>query len=90
MSLKINVQVCSGTACFVMGGSDLLTVFDYLNADEQKHVLLSAIPCFEHCKVDEQKKPPYVLVDGKLHSKVTMPYLLEVIRENIRMKQSAR
>jgi len=90
MSPKIQVQVCSGTACFVMGGSDLLTVFDYLTAEEQKHVSLSAIPCFEHCRIDENSKPPYVLINGSLHDKVTMPSLLNIIRVIIETKRPAR
>ena len=38
MERKIHLQVCSGTTCFVMGGSDLLTIFDHISLEERERV----------------------------------------------------
>ncbi len=83
MKNKILLQVCSGTACFVMGGSDLLTIFDYLSPQEQEQVALSAVPCFEHCRTDDDLRPPFVTVQGKLYDRMDMEKLLTIIREEI-------
>ncbi len=83
MKRKIQLQVCSGTACFVMGGSDLLTIFEFLTPEERKSVSLAAVPCFEHCRKWEEKRPPYVTVDGEVYDRMDMDKLLKIIRELI-------
>ncbi len=84
MKRKIHLQVCSGTACFVMGGSDLLTVFDFLSPEEREQVSLAAVPCFEHCRTWEKLRPPFVTIDGKLHERMDMDKMLVIIRDLIK------
>ncbi len=80
---RVHLQVCSGTACFVMGGSDLLTVFEYLNPEEQDRVSLAAVPCFEHCRNWKDMRPPFITIDGKLYDHMTMDKMLTLLREII-------
>ncbi len=80
---KILVQICSGTACFVMGGSDLLTLFEYLSPVEREQVSLAAVPCFEHCRAYQDKRPPFVMIDGQTHDRMDMEKLLTEIRKII-------
>lgn len=84
MKRKIHLQVCSGTACFVMGGSDLLTIFEFLTPDERELVSLAAVPCFEHCRTWEDMRPPFVTIDGKLYDRMDMDRMLTIIRELIK------
>ena len=83
MERKIHLQVCSGTTCFVMGGSDLLTIFEHLSLEERERVTLAAVPCFEHCKSWEQSRPPFVTIDGKLYDHMNLEKTVHVIREKI-------
>ncbi len=83
MSKKIKLEVCSGTACFVMGGSDLLTIFEYLTPEEQSGVSLAAVPCFEHCRGGENLRPPFVVVDGTVYDKMSINRLSARLKELI-------
>ena len=83
MDKKIELQVCSGTACFIMGGSDLLTVFEYLTQEERDAVLLRAIPCLDSCKNQEELRPPFIKIDGQLYGRMNMDKLLFLLREKI-------
>lgn len=65
----IVVTVCSGTACYILGGSHLLTLKDHLKPEHARRVMLTGSPCLNHCKDrKEGLRPPYVTVDGQIHS----------------------
>ncbi len=83
MSKKIRLEVCSGTACFVMGGSDLLTIFEYLAPEEQDRVSLAAVPCFEHCRGGNNLRPPFVVVDGTVYDKMSINRLSAMLKDMI-------
>ncbi len=83
MKRKIHLQVCSGTACFIMGGSDLLTVYEYLSPEERDMVSLAAVPCFEHCR-NEELRPPFIVIDGELFDRMNMDRMLLLLREKMK------
>jgi len=83
MSKKIRLEVCSGTACFVMGGSDLLTIFEYLTQEEQDRVSLAAVPCFEHCRGGDNLRPPFVVIDGTVYDKMSINRLSGMLKDMI-------
>ena len=78
----LEVKICSGTACFVMGGADLFKVEEMLSNDEKKKVKFVFVPCLGYCK-DGKKKAPFVVINGELYEKVTADSLLKTIREKI-------
>ena len=78
---SIVVTVCSGTACYILGGSDLLTLKDHLAPDQARRVMLSGAPCLNHCKDrDGEKRPPYVTVDGKLYSGLSLDDFVSLVK----------
>lgn len=83
MSKKVNVKVCCGTACFVMGGSDLLTLDEYLSADEMAQVEFEAVTCLNTCRQSDEEKPPFVTINNEVHNRVNMTTLLALIREKL-------
>ncbi len=84
MKQKIKLKICSGTACFITGGSDLLTIFDYLTPEEQKCVSLMAIPCFEKCEDEKNLRPPLVIIDGIKYEKMTISKLSMILKDKIK------
>lgn len=86
---KINLQVCSGTACFVMGGSDLLSIFDFLQPEDQQHVQLSAIPCFEHCRNGNDLRPPFVVIDEVVYDKMSINNLVSILIGKIKEQKES-
>lgn len=83
MKKKIHLQVCSGTACFVMGGSDLLTLFEFLTDEEKELVSLAAVPCFEHCRTEPDSRPPFIMIDGITYDRMDMDRMVTLLREKL-------
>ena len=80
----IAVTVCTGTACYVLGGSELLTLKDRLPEEYAKCVLLAGSPCLDRCRDRaDGKRPPYVSVDGKTHGGVDMEELIDLVMEAV-------
>lgn len=48
--MKILVRICSGTACYILGGAKLLTLQDYLTEEELKEVVIEGSPVWDFAK----------------------------------------
>ncbi len=80
----LEVKICTGTACYVMGGSDLFFIEEKLSDEERKKVKVEFVPCLGYCK-SGKGKPPFVLVNGKVYEKVIdIDVLIEILRENMK------
>lgn len=75
----LKVIICSGTACFVMGGSELLLVEDELPEAWRGRVSVEAAPCLDFCKRRSCGRAPFVKVGDEELSCATMPALLSLI-----------
>lgn len=74
---KITVTICTGTACFVMGASELMLLPEKIPADLKDKVDFSACMCMEECHVDSKKVPPFVKINGELMEKANVPDVIE-------------
>lgn len=81
MDRKIRVSICSGTACFVMGASDLLLLEESLPQTLRPFVEIDGSTCLGFCRERARGKAPFVLVDGEVMTEATLPRLIAKIRE---------
>jgi NADH:ubiquinone oxidoreductase subunit E len=68
---KHKVTICTGTACFVMGGSELLLLEEQLPGALKEITELEGVPCLEICKQGgygntRSDHAPFVLIDGEI------------------------
>lgn len=84
MESKIKVQICTGTACFVMGGSELLLLEENLPDNLKEHVEISGTMCMDFCKESTNGKSPFVEVNGLIISEATIPKVIEHIEEAVK------
>lgn len=77
---KIKVSICTGTACFVMGASEIMLLEDELPEDLIGRVEVEGITCLEKCKNPSCGKAPFVLVDGQIVQQATVTTVIEKIR----------
>lgn len=63
---KIKVTICTGTACFVMGASELMLLMEKLPEDLKDMVELSGSTCMGECKGSKNGRPPYVKIDDEV------------------------
>lgn len=81
---KIQIEICCGTTCYMLGGSSLLKLDQYLPEEWRDYVDISAMPCTNQCDLPQSLGgAPYVRIDGELMSSATIDMILEKIGERV-------
>lgn len=83
---KIKVIICAGTACYVMGVSDIFMIEDNLPENLKGKIEVDGSTCLEYCKTEKYGKPPFVTVNGELISDASMASVIEKIQEYVDAK----
>jgi NADH:ubiquinone oxidoreductase subunit E len=81
MADKIKVTICSGTACYVMGASDLLLLEENLPENLKDRVEIEGENCLGYCKDSKNGRAPYVLVNGELMAGATVVSVIAKVQE---------
>lgn len=80
MEKKINVKVCLGTTCFVMGSSNLQELIETVPVKYGDKVEVLGVPCLGLCSIDwEFSRAPYVKVDEDVVYEATVEKVLIAI-----------
>ena len=66
---KIELKICMGTMCYVMGGAELKAAIDSLPHEEREQIQISYSPCLGMC--NDGGEPPYVQVNGRTIARVS-------------------
>lgn len=83
----VQVKICVGTLCAVMGGSDLQLLEDFIPAAWREHVSIAGSTCLDQCKGGAQgPKPPFVSVNGEIVAQATITGIVERIGRILRGK----
>lgn len=77
----INLLVCTGTTCFVMGAGSILEVKNYLSKDIADRVEITGSNCLDMCKQEQYGKAPFVKVNDKLIPQATLAKVIEEIQK---------
>ncbi len=80
---KINVSICLGTTCFVLGSSKLQNLEDYLPEHMLPFVEIQGVPCLNLCTNFKYPKAPYVQVDNEIISEATVEKILACIASKV-------
>ena len=75
----VDVKICMGTACYIMGAADLVSVKENLTPDELAKINIEGSNCLGCCK-GYNPQNPYVKVNDKIIENVTVESLLLQIR----------
>lgn len=80
MDKRIRVTVCCGTACYVLGGSDLLDLGEKLPPELCSRVDVDGEPCLGLCKDSKAGARPFVKIDGVVLSGATLSSVIDAVR----------
>ncbi len=83
MAEKLRIVICSGTACYVMGASDILLLEDELPDDIRDLVEVEGATCLGFCKDAKNGRAPFVIVGDQVMAGATLPAVIARIREMI-------
>lgn len=82
---KVNVKVCLGTTCFVMGSSNLQELLDLVPKKYGDDVSVAGSPCLGLCSIDwEFSKAPYVKVNDEIVKEATVEKVLAAIDRELK------
>lgn len=77
MSETIKIIICTGTHCFVMGGSDLLLLEDHIPLELKDKIIIEGSSCLELCEDRSKGKAPFVMINDSLMDQATIPKILQ-------------
>ena len=81
---KIEVKVCLGTTCFVMGSSNLQSLSELVPQKYGDKVHVSGSPCLGVCSTNwEFSKAPYVKVNNEIVQEATVESVLAEIERQL-------
>lgn len=79
---KIKVEICCGTACYLLGASQMMDLEDTLPEAYRDRVEILPRTCLGLCERDNIGKAPYVRFgDGDVMADATREKVLDRIRE---------
>jgi len=76
---RIHVTVCCGTACYVLGGSELLSLVEALPPELRARVDIDGAPCLGLCKGPGAGPRPFARVDGGIVPGATLDALVDAV-----------
>ncbi len=76
MSDGVDVEICTGTTCFVMGAGHLLNLAEELPERLRTHVNICGSHCLGVCTDPKNGKPPFARVNGELFSDVSVESII--------------
>ncbi|MBT1247160.1 MULTISPECIES: NAD(P)H-dependent oxidoreductase subunit E [unclassified Thermosipho (in: thermotogales)] len=74
---KVDVEVCVGTTCHLMGSSILIDTIENLPEEVKEHLNFKCSLCFGDC--NEGRTPPIIKVNKITYHGVTPEKLKEII-----------
>ena len=61
---KVKVEICCGTACYLLGAANMMDLEDQLPAEWRDRVEVEAKTCLELCEKENLGGAPYVRING--------------------------
>lgn len=82
---KLEVEICMGTTCFIMGSESLQELASILQRKYPDKVDTKGVVCHGLCSTDCQySKAPYVKVGGDVISEATVEKVLTAVENKLR------
>lgn len=85
---KINVKVCLGTTCFVMGAAKLQELPELMPSEWKDLVEITPQACLDMCKNFKYVKSPFVYVDDELISEADVKKVFDCIEKKLKLKNN--
>jgi len=87
---ELTVTICTGTTCYIMGGSHLLMLQETLPEELRSRVRLEGCPCMGHCRDSgEEGATPCVRINGETLSGLSLQELTDEIRSRLEDSDNA-
>lgn len=79
---EVNLKICMGTMCYIMGGAELRALVEMLPDDIRQHIDVTFSPCLGMC--DKVNDPPFVELNGKILSRMSRTDLIRILKDELK------
>lgn len=87
--MKIKLDICCGTACYLLGAGRLMTIENELPSEWSEEVEIQIFPCLNLCMSEDLEGAPYVRIDGEIVAKATPERIITLLREKMKNRKEA-
>ena len=77
---RINVTICTGTTCYVMGAGNLLSIKEHMDEKLAELVDIEGSNCLDFCKDESSGHAPFAKVNNVMIVDATITKIIEEIR----------
>ncbi|MDD2997916.1 MAG: (2Fe-2S) ferredoxin domain-containing protein [Erysipelotrichia bacterium] len=81
MTRKFKITICSGTACYVLGGAHLMMLEDILPAELKDQVEIVGSACLQACR-QADARPPFVKINDYLMESASITKIVDYLRSH--------
>jgi len=79
----IQLQICQGTTCYVMGAAHLAALATDLPEDLRGRVHVTGCRCLSLCREGAFGGAPYVTIDGEVLARATAESVIAALRTRL-------
>lgn len=83
MEKKLEVKICTGTLCYVMGGAELQLIDEFIPEEIIDLIEIKGTPCLELCNQFDGPKAPFVKVGDRIISEASVTKVVDAIKEEL-------
>lgn len=77
--MKVKVEICCGTTCFMLGAGKLLKAAQNMPEAWKDRVEFSGLPCMETCTKDQLGSAPFIRINGTVYESMTTEKMTSLI-----------
>jgi NADH:ubiquinone oxidoreductase subunit E len=78
---KVNVSICTGTTCYLMGAAHLLDIDEVLDPYVRDRVEIRGVHCLGLCNDETSGRAPFVKVDDRIIADANITKVIDAIRD---------
>ena len=82
MNKKFKITICSGTACYILGGAQLMMLEDVMPAEFKDQVEIVGSACLQACRLGNDAHPPFVKINDYLMDSASIHKILDYLRKH--------
>lgn len=81
---KVEVNICTGTTCYILGGSRYLMLSDNLTDEVLSRVNIIGSPCMGYCNSEGPKrKLPCITIGGTTYHGLSLDQVVKTVSEAV-------
>lgn len=81
MEKKIEIKICVGTLCYIMGNAELQLLQEKLPQQFRDRVRISTSTCLNHCYDLKDQKPPFVEINGEVVAQASTSKVINILKD---------